>query len=116
VRGDAHCFRVIQLPVNLAMTEAVRTPTQMLGGKLVTVLEAANALGITVIGSATLMQARLASGLPDVLKSHFPGLTTDAQRAIAFSRSIAGLTSSLVGMKDVNHVDENIRAAGNSAA
>jgi aryl-alcohol dehydrogenase-like predicted oxidoreductase len=111
ISGDAHRFRAIQLPVNLAMTEAVRTPTQMVGGKLVTVLEAAEALGITVIGSATLMQAQLVAGLPDAVRNHFPGLTTDAQRGIAFSRSVAGLSAALVGMKRVEHVDENLIAA-----
>jgi aryl-alcohol dehydrogenase-like predicted oxidoreductase len=83
----------------------------MVGGKLVTVLEAAEALGITVIGSATLMQAQLVAGLPDAVRNHFPGLTTDAQRAIAFSRSVAGLSAALVGMKRVEHVDENLIAA-----
>jgi aryl-alcohol dehydrogenase-like predicted oxidoreductase len=109
--GDAHRFRAVQLPINLAMTEAVRVPTQELGGKLVTVLEAAEALGITMIGSATLMQSRLATGLPETIRSHFPAVATDAQRAIAFSRSIAGMTSALVGMKHVEHVDENLNAA-----
>lgn len=108
--GDSHHFRAIQLPVNLTMLEAVRTPTQMLAGRLVSVVEAATELGLTVIGSATLMQARLSSGLPEALREAFPGYATDAQRAIAFTRTLPGVASALVGMKQTEHVRENIQA------
>ena len=112
VAGESHHFRVIQLPINLAMPEAVRVPTQPLpGGKVVTVLEAARELGITVVASATLMQSQLASNLPSAVRELFPSLTTDAQRAIAFVRSLPGVTTALVGMKRVEHVEENLGAA-----
>ena len=111
VAGDAHRFRALQVPINLAMPGAVRAPVQIVDGKPLTVLQAADALGVTVIGSATLMQARLASGLPETVREVFPGLSTDAQRAIAFSRTIDGVTSALVGMKRIEHVDENLAAA-----
>jgi aryl-alcohol dehydrogenase-like predicted oxidoreductase len=111
VAGDAHHFRVVQLPINLAMAEAVRLPTQPLpGDKLVTVLEAARELGISVVASATLMQAQLASNLPSAMRELFPSLATDAQRALAFVRSLPGVTTALVGMKRVEHVEENLRA------
>lgn len=109
--GDAHHFRAVQVPINLAMPEAVRSPTQILAGKPVTVLEAAAELGVTVIGSATLMQARLAKGLPEGLRAHFPEKATDAQCAIGFARTIPGVTSVLVGMKQAAHIDENLGAA-----
>jgi len=111
VAGNGHHFRVVQLPVNLAMPEAVRVATQPLGGKLVTVVEAAAALGLTVIGSASLMQGTLAAGLPDALHDHYPTLETDAQRATAFARTVPGVTTALVGMKHVPHVDEVLAAA-----
>ena len=110
VAGDAHHFRAIQLPINLAMTEAVRVPTQRVGDKTLTVIQAADALDLTVIASATLMQARLASGLPEQVRAHFEGYTTDAQRAIAFTRTIDGVTSALVGMKHSEHIEENMGA------
>jgi aryl-alcohol dehydrogenase-like predicted oxidoreductase len=109
--GEGHHFRVIQLPINLALLEAVRVPTQMVEGKLVTVLEAAEHFGLTVIGSASLMQARLTRGLPPALGEHFPDAKTDAQRAISFARSLPGLTAALVGMKSTEHVDENMGSA-----
>lgn len=108
--GDAHRFRAIQLPINLAMTEAVRVPTQRMGDQLVTTLQAAANLGLTVVASASLAQGKLTKGLPEALKSHFPALETDAQRALAFVRTIPGVTAALAGMKDPAHVDENLGA------
>jgi aryl-alcohol dehydrogenase-like predicted oxidoreductase len=108
VAGEVHHFRAVQLPINLAMPEAARDATQPLGGKLVTALDAAAALGLTVLASATLMQARLTAGLPDALHMPFPRCTSDAQRAIEFVRSMAGVTTALVGMKRLEHVEENL--------
>jgi aryl-alcohol dehydrogenase-like predicted oxidoreductase len=110
VGGKDHRLRAVQLPVNLAMSEAVRTPTQLVNGRLLTVLDAAAELQLAVFGSATLMQGRLTSGLPTTLRDHFAQLDTDAQRAIAFARRIDGLSASLVGMKRPEHVDENLGA------
>jgi aryl-alcohol dehydrogenase-like predicted oxidoreductase len=110
VAGEAHHFRAVQLPINLALPEAVRTPTQLVRGTLVTPLEAAAELGITVIASASLMQARLTTGLPAAVHDLFPRCTSDAQRAIEFTRTLGGVTTALVGMRTARHVDENIGA------
>jgi len=107
VGGPEHHFAVIQVPVNLAMTEAVRSATQTLGSDLVPLLEAANRLNVAVVGSATLMQSQLTRALPAELHSAFPGFTTDARRAIAFSQSLP-LASALVGMKSKTHLEENL--------
>ena len=45
------------------------------------------------------MQSRLTTGLPVAVRDSFPSLTTDAQRAIAFVRSLPGVTCALVGMR-----------------
>jgi aryl-alcohol dehydrogenase-like predicted oxidoreductase len=110
VGGDRHHFRVVQLPVNLVLTEAVRAPTQQLDGHRVTLLQAAAELGITVIASATLLQAKLAENLPPQMRQALPGLSTDAQRAIAFVRSLPVITAALVGMKSRQHLKENLGA------
>lgn len=107
VGGEQHHFKVVQLPVNLAMTEAVRLPTQAVGAGRVPFLEAAHRLGISVVGSATLMQAQLAQALPKQLDSTFPGFSTDARRAIAFAQSLP-LAAALVGMKSVSHLEANL--------
>jgi len=111
VGGEGHHFKVVQLPLNLAMLEAFTVANQQLGGRKLTFLEAAAELGITVMSSASMLQARLASNLPSIVGEHLQGLKTDAQRAIQFTRSTPGLTTALVGMSRVAHVEENLEVA-----
>jgi aryl-alcohol dehydrogenase-like predicted oxidoreductase len=111
VCGDQHHFAAVQLPVNLALTEAVRLPTQQLGKHTVPVLEAAAELGVAVVASASLLQGKLAHHLPATVHEALPGFTTDAQRAIAFVRSLPMVTAALVGTKSVRHLHENLAAA-----
>ena len=107
--GASHHFSVIQLPINLAMTEAVRAQTQCVGPDRVTPLEAAHRHGISVIASATLMQSQLTRGLPEQVRSAFPGFSSDARRAIAFTQSLP-VSAALVGMKSLSHLEENLAA------
>lgn len=109
--GADHHFQAVQLPVNLALNEAVRTQTQRIDDRPLTVLEAASELGVAVIASASLLQAKLASKLPQQMREALPGLSTDAQRAIAFVRGLPVITSALVGMRSAGHVRENLGAA-----
>jgi aryl-alcohol dehydrogenase-like predicted oxidoreductase len=109
VGGARHHFKIVQLPINLGMTEAVRLPTQSFGADRVPLLEAARQLGVSVIASATLMQSQLARSLPDQVRTAFPGFKTDARRAIAFTQSLP-LAATLVGMKSRAHLEENIAA------
>jgi aryl-alcohol dehydrogenase-like predicted oxidoreductase len=97
VGGPGHRFRFIQLPVNLAMPEGAAAAVE------------ASELGITAVASASTLQTRLASNLPDEVRNKLPGLQTDAQRAIQFARSAPGVTVALVGMSRVEHVEENLR-------
>jgi aryl-alcohol dehydrogenase-like predicted oxidoreductase len=111
VAGDDHHFSTVQLPINLGMPEAMRSPNQCLpGGRWVTLLEAATELGISVVASATLLQSKLVSGLPQPVRDAFPAFATDAARAIAFVRSLPGVSTALVGMKSAEHVDQNLQA------
>lgn len=110
VGGTAHHFRVVQLPVSLAMPEAARLPTQPLGRKLVPLLEAADALGVGVVVSAPMMQGRLAAGLPHEVHELFPSCTTDAQRALRFASSLPGVNVVLAGMRRPEHLAENLDA------
>jgi aryl-alcohol dehydrogenase-like predicted oxidoreductase len=104
VGGDDHHFKVIQLPYNLAMPEAFSLKNQMVDGHRVSVLEAARALGIYVMASASLLQGQLTERLPDDLRATL-GCETDAQRAIQFVRSTPGIGTALVGMKRAAHVE-----------
>jgi aryl-alcohol dehydrogenase-like predicted oxidoreductase len=108
--GDNHHFRVIQLPFNLAMPEAHGLLNQGLGKQKMSLLSAAARLGIVVVGSATLYQARLTRGLPDFV-GRILQMKSDAENAIQFSRSTPGLTTALVGMGHREHVATNLKPA-----
>lgn len=82
VGGDAHGFHFIQLPFNELMPEGAA------------VIGTAQRLGVTVITSASLMQGRI-----------------PPRRAIEFVRSEPGITTALIGMSRVEHVEENLAAA-----
>lgn len=111
VAGEGHHFRVIQLPLNLAMPEALTHATQALDGEQVPALTAAARLGTYVMASASLLQSRLTRGMPPFLGEILAGLETDAQRALQFVRSAPGLGTALVGMKQEAHVLENLATA-----
>jgi aryl-alcohol dehydrogenase-like predicted oxidoreductase len=81
VGGEQHGFHFIQLPFNVAMPEAEK------------VFDEAQRLGVTVVASASLMQGRI-----------------PPQTAIEFARSIPGITTALIGMSRVEHVEENLNA------
>jgi aryl-alcohol dehydrogenase-like predicted oxidoreductase len=106
--GQKHRFRVVQLPFNLGMPEALLVPTQELAGKAMPFLQAATALGITVFTSVPLLQGRLLGRLPEGIRAKFTGLSTDPARAIQFARSTPGITAPLVGMKSPAHLDEDL--------
>jgi aryl-alcohol dehydrogenase-like predicted oxidoreductase len=107
--GADHHFSMIQLPYNLAMTEALTLRNQTLpDGNQVSLLAAADSLGITVCASASLLQGQLTRGLPEVLQTAFPGMDSDAQRSIQFSRSTPGIGIALVGMSSAAHVLHNL--------
>jgi aryl-alcohol dehydrogenase-like predicted oxidoreductase len=114
--GKDHHFRIVQLPLNLGMTEALSNANQQVDGKSVTLLEAAQHLGVTVMCSASVLQGQLTRNLPDVIRDTFAGLETDGQRALQFVRSTPGVTTALVGMKQLNHVEENLKTARISPA
>jgi aryl-alcohol dehydrogenase-like predicted oxidoreductase len=109
--GKDHHFKVIQLPLNLGMTEALSLANQRIEGKQVTPLEAAQALGITVMCSASVLQGQLTRNLPSIIGDTFQSLETDGQRALQFVRSTPGVTTALVGMKQRPHVEENLKVA-----
>jgi len=81
VAGEEHGFHFIQLPFNARMPEGA------------TVIEEAQRLGVSVVTSASLLQGRI-----------------PPQMAIEFVRSTPGITTALIGMSRVEHVEENLAA------
>ena len=111
IGGAGHHFRFVQLPLNLAMPEALTKANQTVQAKTMAMVQAARPLGITLIASAALLQGQLTRNLPAHVNEVL-GLTTDAERALQFVRSVPGLTTALVGMSRVAHVNANLALVG----
>lgn len=109
--GPEHHFRFVQLPLNLAMPEALLRPNQVVEGKTMAMVQAGRALGITIVTSATLLQGQLTRNLPSYIGASL-GLKDDAEQALQFARSVPGVTTALVGMSSVEHVRANLGLVG----
>ena len=110
VGGENHHFRAIQLPFNLGLPEAFTNENQKLGSKQMSVLAAAEELGIAVFASATLLQGRLAAGLPESVRKSMSA-DSDIEASIQFTRSAPGIATALIGMSRKEHVQSNLRVA-----
>lgn len=101
----------LQLPFNVHMADAFTVAGQPDpgGDGRVSALEYAATTGLDVFTSASLMQGRLATELPDAVAAKLAG-DTHAQQAINFARSAPGVTCALVGTGSPAHVSENLSA------
>ena len=108
--GLQHHFRVIQMPINIYMPEAAIKKNQELSGKWITPLESAEKMGLLVMSSATLLQTQALKASKLFSFQALDNLGSSvACRAIHVIRSLRGVTTSLVGMKTVKHVQENLQ-------
>lgn len=105
--GADHHFRFMQLPLNLAMPEALLRPNQIVTGKTMAMVQAARALGTTLVTSAALLQGQLTRNLPPYIGAAL-GLKSYSSQALQFARSAPGVTTALVGMSRVEHVRANL--------
>ena len=110
--GENHRLRVLQLPLNLGMTEAKALANQSWGGTETSAIDAAAQAGLAVFTSVPLMQGQLLGRFGPEFRTKFPGLKTDALRCLQFVRSVPGVTAPLCGMKDLAHVEENASLCG----
>src|SRR6056297_183741 len=102
-------FRAIQMPFNVHMADGFTVESQQGPENDQTALWFAHEAGLNVFTSASIGQGDLARGLPEDVDERLTGETA-AQRAINFARSAPGVTCSLVGASDVEHVRENVDA------
>ncbi len=108
VGGTQHGFRFIQLPYNLAYSEALLLKNQSVGSeKNLTILEAADKLNIKVFTSIPLFQSRLLKAkIPDYM-----GLTDQVVKLVQIIRSSPSVIAPLIGYKKPEHVEQNIKIA-----
>ncbi|HXQ26139.1 MAG TPA: aldo/keto reductase [Candidatus Acidoferrales bacterium] len=111
VGGAEHHFRFVQLPLNLAMPEALLRPNQVVAGKTMAMVQAARAVGVTLVSSAALLQGQLTKNLPPYIGAAL-GLKNYSAQALQFARSVPGVTTALVGMSRVEHVRANLEVIG----
>lgn len=111
VGGAENHFRFVQLPFNIGMPEALIRPNQIVGGKTVSMIQAARELSVTLVASASLLQTHLVGKVSSAIHSAI-GLRNDLECALQFVRSTPGISTALVGMKRVDHVKANLKLAG----
>jgi aryl-alcohol dehydrogenase-like predicted oxidoreductase len=109
VGGKEHGFRFIQLPYNLAYSEALFLKNQAIDQeKNLTILDAAMKLQIGVFSSVPLFQGRLLNtDIPDYAEN----MTNQILKLVQIIRSTPGITAPLLGQKKMEHVKENIKIA-----
>lgn len=111
VGGGDHHLRALQLPYNLAMAGALKLPSQIgPSGGTDAILSSLRGTGTAVFASP-LARGRALRRLPDSVKRACPHLRTDAQRCLQFARSAPGITSAVAGMREPDHIDENLEVA-----
>ena len=109
--GVNHHFKVVQLPINLAMPEAWVLANQDYGAQKIPFLEIAQKLGVIVMASASLLQGQLARPFPAQFQGLFGNLKKSSQCSLQFVRSCPGVVTALVRMKHEEHVLENLETA-----
>jgi aryl-alcohol dehydrogenase-like predicted oxidoreductase len=106
--GNDHGFRFIQLPYNLAYSEALLLRNQSVHSEQnLTILQAAAKLNIGVFTSIPLFQGKL-------LKSQVPNygnVTDPVAKLLQIIRSSPSVVAPLIGQKKQQHVEENLRIA-----
>jgi aryl-alcohol dehydrogenase-like predicted oxidoreductase len=120
VGGAQHHFRFIQFPYSLTMPEAFTQRNQVVERRdaagqpnqiRAPLLAAAVQQGIAAMISAPLHQTQVIGRVPTSIKSALAPVENDAQVALQFVRSTPGVTTALVGMRQVEHVIENLALA-----
>jgi aryl-alcohol dehydrogenase-like predicted oxidoreductase len=107
VGGKGHGFRFVQLPYNLSYSEALLLKSQPVNGASMTVLEAAEKLGIGVFTSIPLFQGRLLRAqIPD-----YAGIADPVTKLVQIMRSSPAVVAPLIGQKSAEHVRENLKVA-----
>src|SRR5919202_7054431 len=108
IGGSYHGFRFIQLPYNLAYSEALLLKNQSVGSqKNLNILEATKMLNVKVFASAPLLQSRLLRvRIPDYM-----GLSDQVAKLVQIVRSSPSIIAPLLGYKAPEHIQHNLKIA-----
>ena len=108
VGGKDHGFKFIQLPYNLAYSEALLLRNQSVQSEEnLTILQAAAKLNIGIFTSIPLFQGRLfRSQIPN-----YGNATDPVAKLLQIIRSSSSVIAPLIGQKRPEHVEENLKVA-----
>lgn len=104
VAGEGHHFKFIQFPLNKQMNQAVKNLNQRVNGKWLTIIEAAQELGIYSTTSAPFNLGKIFDE------------GNDPQNVLKAVTRTNGVFSTMVGMKKVLHIKENLAIFQNHTA
>ena len=106
--GKDHGFKFIQLPYNLAYSEALLLRNQSVRSEEnLTILQAAAKLGIGIFTSIPFFQGRLLSSqIPD-----YANATEPIAKLLQIVRSSPSVIAPLIGQKRPEHVEQNLKIA-----
>ncbi|MFD3157719.1 aldo/keto reductase [Haloimpatiens sp. FM7330] len=102
VAGTKNHFKFVQMPYNIKFNDAVSKKTQLVEGKLMNAVDAANELGIYVTNSASLAQS----------KEYDNKLTPED--FLSYVINTKGIFCSMVGTKKVEHIKKNLSIVKNN--
>ncbi len=109
--SSGHHFSVLQMPFNIRDNHALTFPTQKVGRVLMPALKAAEALGLYVMTSASVLQG---AAIPESevlgLRAAAPGYSL-ITAALQVTRSTQGVGTALVGMRRIYSVEEALAVA-----
>ena len=108
VGGKDHGFKFIQLPYNLAYSEALLLRNQPVGSEEnLTILQAAAKLNIGIFTSIPFFQGKLLSSqIPN-----YGNVTDPVAKLLQIIRSSPSVIAPLIGQKKPEHIEENLKTA-----
>ena len=110
--GGEHHLRALQLPYGVASGEGLAAQSQLApDGRSAAVLDVLGDTGTVVLASAPLYGGRVLGRIPPFVARAMPEARSDAQRCLQLARSTANVTTAVVGMREPDHVDENLALA-----
>jgi aryl-alcohol dehydrogenase-like predicted oxidoreductase len=109
VGGGHHHMLALQLPYGLAAGEGAVLESQLgPDGRTASALSTLGDTGTTVLASAPLFGGRVLGRVPEFVRKAMPEAESDAQCCVQFVRSTAHIASAVVGMREPDHIDENL--------
>lgn len=104
--GENHHFSGIELPINVIRHWAFTRPNQLLNGEYKTVLDLAKANNLKVFTSNSALYGEDTDNIQSRLP--FESSLTTTQKNLLFVKSLQGVTSAIVGMRQINNVNSAI--------